>query len=119
LSKSIFKKDAQGNIIFYRWKYFGKFDILNNLQQQKELEKLVEKRNLMFYMANAGGVASLLFIPIILLSVILSSILYFILKYIGIKFAWYFIFIVAILFMLVIILQDYSKQVDKILNNKE
>jgi len=126
MNNHIFSKDTKGNTIFYKWGGISKPCIVNDETVQKELEKFIRAKDLLFKTDHKSALGDLLSIllllpqstltkPFKIIALIFGTPIFFTLKYFFSEIPILLAIFIAYVSVLTIFIWDYSNQVDKIL----
>ena len=116
MSKEIFEIDNNGDVIYHRrFLWFRKCYIVNDIEKQRQLVKLLEAKNTLLF---TTGIGPNWITPIMFIFLLFGIPLYFALEYLFPNMTKFII--VAIIFIVIstVFVWDYYHQINKILDQK-
>lgn len=117
MPKEIFEIDKNGDILYHRrFLWFRKSYIVNDIEKQKELVKLLEAKNTLLF---ASGLGPNWVTPIIYIFLFLGVPLYLVLEYLFPSMSKYIIITILFIGISTIFIWDYYHQINKILDDTQ
>ena len=114
MSQEIFEINNNGDVVYCRqFLWFSKYYIVNDVEKQKQLVKLLEAKNSLF----STGLGNDGFMPIMFIFALFGVPLYFGLEYLFPSLSKFIILTFIFLLISSIFIWDYYSQIDKILHS--